>query len=128
MESYRKHSSTLEAAVIQCRFERFLNLLDMDKKRMNYYSLYDCKADAYTPPFLAKNDEMAKRQLVASFDGLGASPLTDYPADFTLLCIGSWDDATGVIKPLDAFINLGTVLQIVNVAHSAPKVTPIEVE
>lgn len=94
----------------------------------NYYSLYDCKADSWTPPFLAKNDELAKRQLVASFNALGECPLTDYPADFSLFCIGSWNEADGTIKPLDVFISLGTVLQIVNVARSAPKVNSIEAE
>ncbi len=87
---------------------------------MYLYSLYDCKADGYTPPFLAKNDDMAHRTVVESYRRIGTCQLTEYPEDFTVFRIAEWNEDTGEITPCIKS-SIGNVLQIVNAASKAPK-------
>lgn len=79
-----------------------------------FYSVYDEKAGSFTPPFLAKNDEVAKRVLIQSMRALPDCPLIDYPADFTLFAIGSWDCDNGIVTPFEVKRNIGNVLQIMS--------------
>lgn len=66
---------------------------------MKLYSLYDQKALIYTPPFVCENDEVAKRfcitNLMRSLPA-NSAPL-QYPEQYTLFCLGSWDMVEGVI-------------------------------
>ncbi len=80
---------------------------------MFLYSLYDSKADGFTPPFVAKNDDLACRTVIDTYRHVGECQLTQYPEDFTLFRIGSWDVDTGTIEGFEAKRSCGTVLQIV---------------
>lgn len=77
------------------------------------YAIYDSKATMYAPPFFVNNDEVAKRTLCHTFANVGRCPLTEYPGDFSLFCIGEFDEDTGDIAGLGCKENLGTVLEIV---------------
>lgn len=81
---------------------------------MILYTIYDTKADTYTPPFLAKNDDLAKRVIVNTCRGVGDCTLVQYPSDFVLFGIAEWDESTGVVTPFDCNRSVATVLQILS--------------
>lgn len=94
---------------------------------MYLYSIYDAKADMWTPPFVAHSDDAAKR--IVAVSSLNSGTMVDkFPADFTLFRIGSWDEGTGALCVDEASTSLGTVLQIIQQARQAvvPSVAPAE--
>jgi len=63
------------------------------------YSIYDEKAEDFSPPFFQSNDRLAMRTIQESMKGnnmLGA-----YPEDFKLYCIGEFNSGTGKVVGLD---------------------------
>lgn len=77
---------------------------------MKLYSINDRKLESFTPPFIARNDVDARRQ-VAAF--LASSPdvlPAKYPEDFSLFCVGEWDDSKGVITPFLDFLGCLTAM------------------
>jgi len=58
------------------------------------YSVLDKKADEFGPPFMAKNDEVAKRNLS---NLLRDSP---YPEDYQLFLIAEYESDTGEVQGL----------------------------
>lgn len=79
---------------------------------MNVYTVLDVKAGRCAPPFLANSDAEARRLLAVSVVGSGTLP-DRYPADFNLMVVGSWDDATGNISPCQptTVANLATIIE-----------------
>lgn len=59
------------------------------------YSIYDKATKIYAQPFYAQSDEVALRIVRGSFSL--QSQLVLYPADYDLIYLGTFDDATGVI-------------------------------
>lgn len=88
------------------------------------YAIYDSKATQYAPPFFVNNDEVAKRTLCHTFANVGCCPLTEYPGDFSLFCIGEFDEDTGDIAGLGCKENLGTVLEIISCMMPTKTVEP----
>lgn len=73
------------------------------------YSVYDSKAEAFKPPFVAVSRGVAVRMIrAAAMDE--ATELHKFGADFTLFEIGEFDERTGRVEHLEAFVNLGTAL------------------
>lgn len=67
---------------------------------MKIFSVHDCKAEAYLPPIFMKTKAEAIRAFqttVESFD----SQFHKYPADFTLVELGEFDETTAAISALD---------------------------
>ena len=83
----------------------------MADSRKKVYSIYDSKAKAYRVPFIAVNDGMAIR-MVQNVCYDTSSDLWRFGADFTLFEIGFWDEFSGRIEMHEAFLNLGTALDI----------------
>lgn len=66
--------------------------------KMNAYSIYDTKGEAYSPPIFLHNDELAKR----FFADLAADKSTTvgrHFVDFVLYRLGIFDDHTGELIP-----------------------------
>lgn len=66
------------------------------------YSIYDSVANEYSQPFMANNDECAKRMIINSFSKNDAFHSNDY----TLFCLGSFDTENGVIVPISTYVCL----------------------
>lgn len=62
---------------------------------LNLYSIYDKKAKAYARPFFMQNDATATRAVLSSLEG---TDLGMFPNDYTLFCIGTFDDLNGHIE------------------------------
>lgn len=76
----------------------------------NVFSVHDSAADAYLPPFVLPRIEMAKRVFAQAVNSeshqFGLSP-----ADYTLFCLGTFDDETGkfLIQPAQESLGNGVI-------------------
>ena len=64
----------------------------------NFYSVYDKKAEVYSQPFTAINDEVAQRIITNCVDN-PEHPYSMNPEDYQLSRIGTFDDSDGTIQP-----------------------------
>lgn len=79
----------------------------------NIYAIYDSKAAAYLQPFFCSNHALAFRNLERACKN-PQSPFAEFPADFTLFCLGTIEDVSGVLAPYKAAESLGTLLQFMS--------------
>lgn len=64
------------------------------------YSVRDSKAEIYNQPFFQKSHGEAERTLLSLVKD-GKSMISQYPDDYDLYFIGTYDDQTGVFSPLN---------------------------
>lgn len=76
------------------------------------FSVFDEKANAFLDPFFAKTEGMAIRMFEQTLQD-PQCPFAQFPGDFTLFMIGTWDEFTGKPEPLEhgTVSSLGTALQ-----------------
>lgn len=77
---------------------------------MKIFAVYDSKAEAFLPPWVAKTTAVALRR----FEATAQNPESDFAqfgADYTLFELGDWLENTGEIRLNEAKHNLGTALQ-----------------
>lgn len=72
---------------------------------LQIFSIFDQAAQAYLPPFFLPSKGLAIRGFSDTCNDPNSN-INRHPADFTLFQIGTYDDATGVIKQ-DGHVNLG---------------------
>lgn len=65
----------------------------------NIYAVYDRKAQSYLPIFQAQREATAVRSFNEALMN-PELPLNQYPSDFDLCHLGSFDTDTGVIQPV----------------------------
>lgn len=90
---------------------------------VNVYAIYDSKVQAFLQPWYAQNHATACRNLeLACRDP--KSGFVQFPVDYTLFCIGEYDDQSGVISPHQLHQNLGNMQQFLPAAETpqAPSV------
>lgn len=80
--------------------------------RLEMYSIRDCVADEFMPPFYAANDQAAKRDLQAQLYQ-GQSQLTMFPQDYQLVHVGSFMTTNAVVVPDDGIRIVCTVQSLV---------------
>ena len=61
------------------------------------YSLYDSSAKLYTAPFFCASEQQALRGLEAALFTQEKTNLAQYPQDFTLYEMGSFDESSGTL-------------------------------
>lgn len=79
------------------------------------YSIYDSKAQAYLQPFFAATHALAFRNCERACRN-PESPFVQFPVDFTLFCLGAFDDEIGVLAPHPNQENLGNFIQFLPAA------------
>lgn len=87
--------------------------------KVNVYAIYDSKAAAYLRPFFAQNHNVAFRDIERAMRG-PQSPFADFPGDFSLFQLATFDDVSGRLEPLKAPDNLGILLQFVASQDNSP--------
>lgn len=80
------------------------------------YSLYDCKALIYSPPFYAATDAAAVRMVSDTVADPNTS-LSRHPTDYVLFMVGEFDDQRGL------FAHASPLVHIVDCAALTPKVS-----
>lgn len=58
------------------------------------FTLFDAKTESHSPFGLFKTVQEAKRTLVISLRGASDIPPAQFPEDFSLCCVGSFDETT----------------------------------
>lgn len=74
--------------------------------KIGVFSVFDSKANAYLQPFFSQSIGVAER----SFSDAVGTPdhqFCKHAADYTLFQIADYNELTGIITPLDKFINIG---------------------
>lgn len=67
--------------------------------KINVYTVYDEKAEAFMSPFFMGTDNLAKRGFADAINN-PETPFGKHPQDYTLFCIGEWSDSKGEITPI----------------------------
>lgn len=62
---------------------------------LQVYSIYDTKTKSFSPPMVFHNDAHCLRQL--RMDLPRAKDISQFPADFEVRHVGTWDDAQGIM-------------------------------
>jgi hypothetical protein len=73
--------------------------------KLQVYSIRDAKGEVYNTPFFQKTHGEAER----NFRELVSDPksmVSKYPEDFDLYHLGTYDDQSGLIKPLDTPLHI----------------------
>ena len=63
--------------------------------------MFDAAANAYTQPFFMHNDALALRAFEDNVNASSENNISVHPDQFTLFCIGSFDDQNGALNPCD---------------------------
>lgn len=53
-------------------------------------TVYDSKADSYTPPHPSQNDSTAVREFATLVNDGGKSMISQHPEDFSIFRVGEW--------------------------------------
>ena len=94
---------------------------------LKIYSLLDGPAQAFTTPMFMHNDGEAIRAISNEVNKSDKqSNLALHPVDFTLFCIGEYDDKTSEIKPIHPPRKVILALELV--ADSQPKYSNVDLE
>ena len=68
--------------------------------KLMVFSVFDIKAKAYMRPFFMPNQAQASRDFGDAVKAAD-SHLGKHPEDYSLKCLGFWDDNSGALEPLD---------------------------
>lgn len=87
--------------------------------KVNVYAILDTAGQAFLQPWFAANHALAFRNLEKACRNPD-SPFVQFPADFTVFCIGQFDDDTGELLPHKKHENLGNMIQFVPAENPEP--------
>ncbi len=76
------------------------------------FSVYDSKAECYSPPFVCVSIGVAVRQMLEVCSDRNTS-VFKYPQDFTLYRIGDWNPVTGsfvAVIPAEHICEMGSLV------------------
>ncbi len=92
---------------------------------MKLFSVYDLKAEVYAPPFLAHNEEVARRMIAEACEDTRIS-LAKYPADYQLRMVGEWSEDDGLLGSHERCYPrvIASVEEILKVVRSVPSEEP----
>ena len=76
------------------------------------YVTYDSKAQTYTTPFYALNQGSALRSFIDIAHDT-KHPIGQHPEDYTLFCIGEYDELKGTVKMFEAKKSLGVAQEFI---------------
>lgn len=73
------------------------------------FSVHDAKAEAYLRPYFAETRGLAVRAFSAAVND-PAHDFSKYAADYTLFCVGVFDQATGAMTCPAGVVSLGNAV------------------
>lgn len=83
------------------------------------YAVYDVKALAYAPPFIAGTDGIAVRMLSELVQDTNTT-VGRHPGDFKLYCIGTYDDQRAALIGIIPPEHVVDAVALVAVQHKLP--------
>lgn len=88
--------------------------------KIEIFSVYDSKAEAYLTPFFLATKGLAIRSFTQAINDV-KHQFAMYPADYTLFHLGTYDDSKGSFDILEAKVNLGSGLEYKSVSEFLPE-------
>nr|QJB19199.1 MAG: nonstructural protein [Microvirus sp.] len=88
---------------------------------MKLFSVLDVKANLFLKPISESTTAHAIRSFDAAVNG-NDSVFSRYPDDFALCELGTFDEFTGLLTPLPAYVNLGSARSVLREAPVIPAV------
>lgn len=88
------------------------------------FSILDSKAAAYGRPMFFPTDAMAVRSLADAVAD-EKSDLARHAPDFSMYCVGSFDEASGQLTSLSAPVYVAKCLDFVPASYVAPPAAPV---
>lgn len=79
---------------------------------MEVFSVFDSKAEAFLPPFFCSNVSVAKRLFSAAAND-SDHQFHRFAGDYTLFCLGGFDERTAKFDLADTPSNLGMAITYV---------------
>lgn len=76
------------------------------------YTVHDSKAEAFLPPFILHNPGLALRMFGNSINS-NEHAFAKNPSDYTLFCLGEFDDNTAEIKKYEKKISHGNGVEFI---------------
>jgi hypothetical protein len=70
------------------------------------YTVFDNKSKVFAQPFFAINHGVALRDFAFAANHTD-NDIGRHPSDYSLFCIGDYDDSTGILHPHHTHENLG---------------------
>lgn len=92
-----------------------------EQKHNKLYSIYDSKAGIYYKPFVSRTKGEALRMFQQAAND-SQTTIGQYPEDFVLFEIGSFDDTKGNVEH-QTHISLGKALDYVQRRHEVANIT-----
>ena len=80
--------------------------------KLNAYTVYDSKIQAFKPPFYLSADGDALRAFGDTCNNKD-TPLGQHPEDYTLFKLGEYDDKTALFEPLNTPKSMGIGVEFV---------------
>lgn len=77
---------------------------------MKAYNVFDSAAKAYTLPNFMSTNGLAVRAFTEAVNNK-ETPMGQYPADYTMFCIGEYDEQTGQLIPYETCEKIGNGLE-----------------
>lgn len=74
---------------------------------MKMFSVYDNKAECFSPPFFMKATGLALRGFTDMINSGEQTQYSVHPQDFTLFELGEWNEETGKVEQYEAPKSLG---------------------
>lgn len=74
--------------------------------------IFDGAIGAYQVPFYSRTKLEASRQFADACADKN-SPFSKHASDYTLYCVGGFDDATGMVETFDPFVKICTALEAI---------------
>ena len=81
--------------------------------QVKLFTVYDSKAEAYFPPWIAPTIKAALRAFSDQVNKSG-TPVNSHPEDYALFCIGEFDDNSGIVKSISPHMPLGKAIELVD--------------
>ncbi|WNK13996.1 MAG: nonstructural protein [Microvirus sp.] len=79
---------------------------------LNHYCIYDKKAQVFNAPFSCQNHVMAMRSVAHQAHDQN-SMLSEYPTDYDLMAVGTWDDEQGCFVNVEKPEFIANVKQLI---------------
>lgn len=74
--------------------------------KMQVYTIFDSKTEAYIQPFFMQTTAQAKREFIDMVND-GKSAFNKHPEDYILFELGSYENVNAKFKMLDAPVSIG---------------------
>ena len=94
--------------------------------KLKVYSIFDKAAKAYNTPFFMHNKALALRAFEDNVNSAEENNISKHPEQFSLFCLGEYDDSKGTFELLQQPELEATALELVKPTEETELITQIK--